>query len=189
MLKWRWVCWLLLLPGTFLQAQDVLSRAEQQDLRFMYAEEQLARDVYDSLYLRWEVNLFANIRQSERRHMERMRGLLDQYQIAVQEPLAGRFGDTALQRLYAECVSSGSVGLTAALRAGALVEEADIRDLQQRMQRTSRKDILEAYQYLLEGSERHMAAFSRRLRREGITYTPVLLSAAAYQEIIDRQQH
>ena len=52
MLKWRWVWWLLLLPGTFLQAQDVLSRAEQQDLRFMYAEEQLARDVYDSLYLR-----------------------------------------------------------------------------------------------------------------------------------------
>jgi hypothetical protein len=184
-----WVLWLLLLPGVCLQAQETLSTTEQEDLRFMYAEEQLARDVYDSMYVRWAVNPFGNIRQSERRHMERMYALLERYGIRVAVPVAGRFTDTALQRLYDECVRSGSAGLTAALRAGALVEEADIRDLQERMRRTGRTDLLEAYQYLLEGSERHLAAFSRRLRGEGIIYEPVILGAEAYQRIVAQKGH
>ena len=181
--------WLLLLPGVYLQAQETLSAAEQADLRLMYAEEQMARDVYDSLFARWAVNPFGNIRQSERRHMAAMRTLLDRYGIPVEEPVAGRFQDASLQRLYTEGVTSGSSGFAAALRAGALVEEADIRDLKECMRRTLRKDILEEYQYLLEGSERHLAAFSRRLSREGMVYAPVILPAAEYKRIIDQQDH
>ncbi len=181
--------WLLLLPGFYLQAQEMPSAAELEDIRLMYAEEQMARDVYDSLYALYEVNPFGNIRQSERRHMAAMRTLLNRYGIPVEEPVAGRFQHTSLQRLYTDGVTSGSRSFTAALRAGALVEEADIRDLKECMRRTSRSDILEQYQYLLEGSERHLAAFSRRLRREGIVYAPVILPAAEYQRIIDQQDH
>ncbi len=76
---------LLLAIQLFLSAQSqltaTLSKAEKEGLLYMQEEEKLARDVYDSMYAKWEVNPFGNIRQSERVHMNRMSTLAVTYGI------------------------------------------------------------------------------------------------------------
>ncbi len=178
----------LLGTALMLQAQEKPAATVLSDLRFMYAEEQLARDVYDSLFALWAVNPFGNIRHSERRHMETVQELLEKYGQPVPAVRTGVFPQPELQALYRRSVQEGTVSLPAALRAGARVEEADIRDLKVRMARTTAPDVLEVFQYLLEGSERHLAAFSRRLRAAGEVYQPVILDQDEYQKIIDKGQ-
>lgn len=48
-----------------------LTNSQKYDISFMREEEKLARDVYDSLYAKWGLRPFANIRESEQRHMDR----------------------------------------------------------------------------------------------------------------------
>ena len=48
-----------------------LSPQEAESLLFMREEEKLARDVYITLYEQWNNQVFANISNSEQRHMEK----------------------------------------------------------------------------------------------------------------------
>jgi hypothetical protein len=47
-----------------------LSAEEINSLNFMREEEKLARDVYNGLARKWEVNIFTNIATSEQTHMD-----------------------------------------------------------------------------------------------------------------------
>ncbi len=169
-------------------AQTVISVQEKQDILFMWQEEKLARDAYDFMFSKYETNPFGNIRQAERRHMGEMETLIQKFNIkdaSLADTAAGKFTDPALVTLYEACVSKSSISIEEALRAGALIEETDIQDLQMRISRTSNKDILAAYEYLLMGSENHLRAFNRRLGRMGIDYKPAVLSAKYFEKIIN----
>jgi hypothetical protein len=162
----------------FLQAaaqqNNEVTKNESSGLTYMREEEKLARDVYDSMYTKWEVNPFGNIRQSERVHMDRMKTLLSTYGIE----------DPVLQKFYNELIKSGTASLTDALKAGAKIEELDIADLDERIAQTKKEDILTAYKFLRMGSENHLRAFVRRLKSQGVDYQPVLLKKELFDAII-----
>lgn len=145
----------------------------------MREEEKLARDVYDSMYIKWGVNPFGNIRQSEQIHMDKMKALITTYKL--QDPVYknndkhGLFTNALLKNYYNKLVAEGSQALSEALGAGAKIEELDIADLQERIKQTKKPDILATYNYLTMASENHMRAFIRRLKRLGINYEPVIL--------------
>lgn len=166
-----------------------LNKQEKDGLQFMREEEKLARDVYDSMYAKWEVNPFGNIRYSERVHMDRMKGLLDQYKledpVGISKDLPGEFRNPEMKKIYRDLVQSGSLTLTDALKAGARIEELDIADLDIRISQTNKEDILTAYRYLRMGSENHLRAFVRRLKSQGISYQPQHLSQQEFDRIID----
>ncbi len=166
----------------------LLSAAEKNAIVYMWEEEKLARDVYDSLYVKWGGNPFGNIRQSERVHMDRMLQLITRYDLSdrvdVHKAQPGLFKNDHLQRYYKELVASGAVSLAGALKAGATIEELDIRDLEERMAQTERKDILETYRFLKQASENHLRAFVRKLKMQGVDYKPVILSGAGFAQII-----
>ncbi len=181
-----------LLPALLLtlavSAQTTLSMAEKEALAYMREEEKLARDVYDSMFRKWDVNPFGNIRQSERVHMDRMKTLLDTYKltdpVTVNKDLAGTFSNPVLQKLYDTLVRSGTNSLIDALKAGARIEELDIADLDERLAQTKNTAIITQFNYLKMGSENHLRAFTRRLRMNGVIYTPVFLSNQVYQKIL-----
>ena len=172
----------------FAQQPVSLSLQEKNAILYMREEEKLARDVYEFLYTKWAVNPFGNIRLSEQMHMDRMKALVTTYKLT--DPVEnnkdkpGIFTNALLKSYYNQLIATGSQSLTAALKAGAKIEELDISDLQERMKQTQRPDIIATYNYLRMASENHLRAFVRRLKMQGVNYEPVIMDKTAFDKII-----
>lgn len=179
--------------SSFAQKNSTLNREEKNAILYMREEEKLARDVYNFLFEKWEVNPFGNIRRSEQVHMDRMKTLITTYQL--EDPVAknndkqGIFTNTTLQKYYTELSGAGSVSLTEALKAGAKIEELDIKDLEERIKQTEKQDITATYTYLKMASENHLRAFVRRLKIQDIIYEPVLLDKKEFDKIIESEHN
>jgi hypothetical protein len=173
---------------SFAQQPVSLSQQEKNAILYMREEEKLARDVYEFLYTKWSVNPFGNIRLSEQMHMDRMKALITTYKLT--DPVEnnrdkpGVFTNALLQNYYHQLTTAGSQSLTAALKAGAKIEELDIADLEERMKQTQRPDIIATYNYLKMASENHLRAFVRRLKMQGVNYEPVIMNKTAFDKII-----
>ena len=62
-----------------LPAAVQLTEAEEQHILYMREEEKLARDVYLTMYELWGAEIFANISESEQRHMDAIKNLITRY--------------------------------------------------------------------------------------------------------------
>ncbi len=170
-----------------------LNQQEKDAILYMREEEKLARDVYDSMYIKWSGNPFGNIRHSEQIHMDRMKTLITAY--SLQDPVEknndkpGVFTNSLLQKYYNELVTAGSQSLTHGLLAGAKIEELDIADLDERISLTQQQDIITAYNYLKMASENHLRAFVRRLKMQGVSYEPVILTKDQFSKIISSENN
>jgi hypothetical protein len=174
-------------PSAAAQAAgEPLSDAEAEGILYMREEEKVARDVYTTLYEAWGLTVFQNIARSEQVHMDAIKTLIDRYELA--DPVAGagvgEFANADLQDLYDELVARGSASLTEALAVGALIEELDITDLQQRISDVTHEDVVWVYENLLNGSRNHLRAFVNVLGRYGETYEPVYMDQATFDEIV-----
>jgi hypothetical protein len=139
-----------------------LTPAETSDLQYMREEEKLARDVYTVLAEEWtEATVFARIAQSEQRHMDAVKVVLDRY--GIEDPAAGtkagEFTNAGLQTLYDQLVAEGSKSVTAALAVGVKIEQVDIADLEDALAATSNEDLERLYGNLLRASKNHLQAF------------------------------
>jgi len=155
--------------GSFgsLQAAT-LSTEATDDLLFMREEEKLARDVYLTLYDKWNMRIFKNISASEQNHMDAVKVLLDRYGIA--DPVAGNglgvFTDQSLQTLYDELVAQGLVSLIEAMNVGVLIEETDIEALKAALAVAGLPaDVKRVYGNLLNASYNHLEAFNYQVDR------------------------
>lgn len=151
---------------------------------YMREEEKMARDIYWQFDQQWgdSVPMFRNIMQSEQRHMEMVKSLLDSYLIPdPASPTVGVFNNAQIQKLYNELVAQGSSSLTAALGIGALVEEVDIADLQAGLEHTTHPAIRTVYTNLSRASENHLRAFTRYLVSQNGSYQAQVLP----QETVD----
>jgi hypothetical protein len=156
------------------------------DLQYMREEEKLARDVYLALADEWDARVFGAIARSEQRHMDAVARMLDAY--GVEDPAAstaaGEFVNDDLQALYDELVERGSESLEEALLVGALIEEVDIADLVDALADTDEAMVEQVFGRLLSGSENHLRAFVRNLESIGVDYSPVVLDAAQFADIV-----
>jgi hypothetical protein len=158
-----------------------LSAEESAALLYMYEEEKLARDVYNTLFMVWNIPTFQNIAASEQMHMDSVKSLLDRY--ALTPPLlgAGSFADPTLQGLYSTLVAQGSQSIAEALKVGAAIEEIDILDLQTRLAFTNNADIQLVFNNLVNGSNNHLQAFVSALQNQtGEIYQSQYLNAEQY---------
>lgn len=151
-----------------------LSDEEEADLLFMREEEKLARDVYLTFYGEFELSTFSNIASSEQMHMNALLRLLQKYDLP--DPAAGNdigeFTEPRLQTLYADLIASGMAGPLAALMVGGTIEEKDMVDIQDAIDRSDHADIDLVYESLLCGSRNHLRAFAQAILAQfGVTYT------------------
>ena len=140
-------------------------------LAFMREEEKLAHDVYllfSEMYAGQAAGsmIFARIAESEQRHTDAIKGLLDEY--GLPDPAAalapGEFADQSLQDLYTALVSVGESGYTEALGVGVVIEQKDMTDIVAAIELSvAYADIVRVYSNLLTGSEHHLAAFLKVL--------------------------
>lgn len=168
---------------------DSLSEGELASLLFMVEEEKVARDVYMQLYSQWNQKSFNNISQSEQQHMDAVQILMARYSIELPNSLAqiGTFENHDLQLLHDQLMEQGKRSLIDALKVGALIEEVDIKDLQDLLSTTvDNSDIEYVFQNLIKGSENHLRAYVKNLSKQGVAYEPQVLDLAHYQTIISQ---
>jgi hypothetical protein len=168
--------------GVFLTVDD----ATTTDLVFLREEEKMARDVYITLGQRWNLGVFANIQESEQRHMDAVLSLL--VSAGIPDPAAGNdvgvFTNVELGSLYASLVEQGSAGEIEALVVGATIEDRDLADLAEYTLTATDPTVLNVYANLSKGSRNHLRAFVGHLVAAGATYTPQFLDAATYEAIV-----
>lgn len=169
---------------------EKLKKRERSDLKYMREEEKLARDVYLSLHETWGLRAFRQIAKAESNHMAAALALIDKYELAdpVGDNALGVFSNPGLQALYEDLSATGVASVESALLVGAAIEDLDIFDLQRSLETTDNEDLEVLYKNLMKGSRNHLRAFTALLERQGVSYEPVYLSAAEYQEIIDSPQ-
>lgn len=163
-----------------------LSIEEELGLIKMREEEKLARDVYQALYENWNHRVFYNIAQSEQRHMDFIKVLLDKYSITdpITNSFRGVFTDHELQDLYTSLVEQGSQSLVEALKVGATIEDLDIMDLYNFLEQTDNTDIKIVYQNLAKGSRNHLRTFVSQLSMNDTAYDAQFLTAEQVNDII-----
>jgi len=142
-----------------------LSSQEKDGLIYMRLEEKLARDVYLSLGKIYKQKMFINIPESEQRHMDAVKALLDKYSIVdpVNDNEIGSFTNADFKKLFDELVIKGQKSFKDAMLVGKEIEELDIKDLDIRLLQTNNPDIKIIYENLKKGSENHLRAFTRHL--------------------------
>ncbi len=172
-------------PGDSCTFTGILTESDSAGLMEMRKEEKLAHDVYAYFYEKYNYILFRNISRSETAHTSAVLYLINGYGLTDPTPEnAGEFYDSQFTDLYEQLTSAGSVSLIEALKAGALIEETDIADLEAQLETTENEDILRVYSHLLAGSKIHLRAFTTALTRLGEAYTPQVLTAEEYQKIL-----
>jgi hypothetical protein len=96
----------------------------------------------------------------------------------------GEFNDEELQHLYNDLIGEVQNSEISALYVGTAIEEIDIIDILDAIERTDNRDIKTVYGNLLDGSKSHLRAFVKVLETRGIVYEPRFIDEDFYNEII-----
>lgn len=165
---------------------EEVDQEEISDLLFMREEEKLARDVYQEFYNLYAIPIFKNISKSEQQHTNAVLSILTKYNLddPVTDDTRGVFKNSDLKKMFDNLIELGNSDVIEALKAGALIEETDINDLEEAIEKTNNEDISTIYINLRNASYRHLRAFVAQLNFRGISYEPVLLDTEVYTEII-----
>ena len=163
------------------QVISTLDSQETADLLHMREEEKLARDVYLKMGEKYGVTIFDNIAESEQRHMDSVKGLLDKY--GLEDPVGdnpvGVFETAVFQELYDSLIARGEQSLVEAYQVGVNIEVLDIADLKEAIAATDNADIERVYGNLLAGSQNHLAAFTSALDSVALAVTSSATVVAA----------
>ena len=172
-----------------------LTSDEISTMLFVREEEKLARDVYLSLYERWQLSVFQTIAlQSEQKHMDKMQSLLKAANLTdpVVDNTVGAFTSPEILQLYTDLLARGSSSADAALQVGAYIEEYDIVDIKAAIDEatagSNQLAVLDTYMNLLCGSRNHLRSFVKQIAANGISYQPQLLSSTELNAIISTAQ-
>lgn len=143
-----------------------LSDKAVDTMKYLLEEEKVAGDVYTYLGETWGLRVFHNIKQSEQRHLEMMESLLNTNQITYQlSNERGVFYNQDLQEMYDMLIEKGSKSKQEALKVGKLIEETDIKDLEEALKNTDDSYARQIYSNLISASHRHLQAFTRNLSK------------------------
>lgn len=168
----------------------VVDYNEQTHLAFMREEEKLARDVYIKLSTLYPDHpIFGKIDDSEQRHTEAVRDLIEKYGLADPNTndnvgvYTGEDYGWYFTEKFEELVERASVSELEALYVGAFIEELDMMDINQcpgvivaadngiddvsecGLVYTDNADIANLYVALLDGSDSHLEAYVKNIER------------------------
>ncbi len=163
-----------------------IDEATSEDLQFVREEEKLARDVYLHSFDKYQLQLFKNISESEQTHMDAILGQLEKYNVSdpVGNSARGVFKNTTLQDLYNQLTARSDSSLVEALKVGALIEDLDIFDIENILDRTTESNIINVYNNLTCGSRNHLRSFTSELTANGAEYENIYISDEYYNQIL-----
>ena len=151
------------------QSLGTLTDREIEHLTYIREEEKLARDVYLTLYKSYQVPIFDNISESEQRHMDAIKRLIDKYGLKdpVEDDTVGNFTNPVFTELYEELVEKGEASYCDALQVGIDIEVLDIEDIEIALNDVEARDVTRVLNNLLSGSYNHLNAFTSQYEAAG----------------------
>lgn len=115
-------------------AASPLSEDEKRLISYQYSEEMLARDSYANFFKLYGDQAFQNIAESEQKHMDAVKTLLDRYSL----PVPTGYGE--LQSTFDSLKAEGEKGRKEALEVGLKIESLDIEDMVKAIKATDNDD-------------------------------------------------
>ncbi len=165
-----------------------LTEAEADGILRMADEEKMARDVYTFFNDKYKLPVFRNISKSEALHMNAVGNLVAGFKLTYEgNDTPGEYVQDQFTKMYGELTEKGSASLVEALKAGALIEETDILDLEKEILSADNSTVKRVFSNLLLASENHLRAFTAVLKVQKIVYEPVLLDRDYYQAVKDKK--
>lgn len=144
------------------EAQD-LSEYEAERLSYQYSEEMVARDAYNYFYSLYWVQTFQNIADSESKHMEAVKKLLDRY--GLEAPT----WYWELQDEFEALKAEWEKWLKEALEVWVKIEILDIDDIEKTIKSVDNNDIKAVFTNIWWGSYNHMRWFLKSLSNNWYT--------------------
>lgn len=138
-------------------AKSDLSEKEKELILFQYTEEKVAHDLYtyfDSLY---KNQVFENIANSESKHMQEVKVLIDRYSLEVPNNY------WVLEKTYNELKTKWEKSLNDALEVGIQVEMLDIEDVIKTIKITDNDDIKAVLLNIWWASYNHLRWFAKNV--------------------------
>lgn len=163
-----------------------LTASEQEGILFIREEEIMAKDLYLELYKETKLPIFWNVAGSEQIHMDSVKILMDKY--GLEDPVQdgnGKYANQDIQKMYDDLLEEGAKSPVDALKAGAVVEEMSVHDLQTQIANTDKPDFHSVYGGLLVGSEKHLRSYIRALKERGAEYSPQYLSEEEFDKVLN----
>ncbi len=150
---------------------EMLNNVKKQDVNLIeinllekqYEEEMMANELYNSFYEKYWIETFKKISDSEAKHMEAVKTLLDRYNIKVPTNY------DKIKDLYEELKKEGSKSAFDALEVGVKIEFVDIDDIITAIKATDNNDIKIVFTNIGGGSYNHLRGFLRALESNGYT--------------------
>jgi len=103
----------------------------------------------------------------------------------VPKKVRGKYNNPEFEQLYKELVDSGKKSIIDALKVGALIEELDIFDLNNAINKdVDSKDLNIVFSNIRRGSYNHIKAFTNFLKRYNETYIPKYLTQTELNDIL-----
>lgn len=136
----------------------------KNDYLNLWEEEKLARDIYSMMSRKYDVKIFYNIKSAEERHLMNVESLFKEYNIPipVYRNQIGVFNIQKYKDLYASLISKGNLSLRDALDVGIMIEESDIKDLEEMIKNAESENENNILHSLRSGSLNHLDAFQRQ---------------------------
>lgn len=168
----------------------------------LWEDEKLARDVYDLLENRWQLQIFGNISNAEQNHMDMVAKLFATYSLVYDftDLDAGVYSEDHLTFRY-ESVATvvDSISLVEALEVGVELEVENLCLLYDLLGVPGAPDLLVdtdndhiklVAQNLAKGTRNHMRAFVAALDAQGSAYVvvPGCLHADVFAAIVDGER-
>lgn len=150
------------LGTSIVESDENITIDEVASLMYMVEEEKLAMDVYNEMLKLYELNIFNNINQSEKRHVAAITSLIVKYELdnPIDGNLPGEFENKEIQQLYNDLIELGNTSKIQAMNVGLIIEKKDIKDIQHYLDCVVvQEDIALVYNNLLSGSINHLNAF------------------------------
>lgn len=142
-------------------AASPLSEDEKRLVSYQYSEEMLARDSYANFFKLYGDQTFQNIAESEQKHMDAVKTLLDRYSL----PVPTGYGE--LQSTFDSLKAEGEKGKKEALEVGLKIEMLDIEDMVKAIKATDNDDVKIVFANIGGASYNHLRGFSKALSANG----------------------
>jgi len=159
--KWQWKD-----HSTWNMINDIpssdLTTKEIEILSYGYSEEMLARDAYNYFYELYGEDVFKKISESEQKHMDAVKTLLDRYNLDTPT----WYWD--LQSTFDSLKSEWELSLKNALEVGLKIEILDIDDIENAIKNTDNDDFKVVFINIGWASYNHMRAFVKAINNNNL---------------------
>ena len=168
------------------QTDDLISQ-EDADLFYVLEEKKLATELYTAFEEAWDNKFSRNLIMEEQQlasiEQEVQEKTLE-VPVSVAMEIEGQFSNADVQKLQRKLLPNINANETEALKALAMLEETEIKIMDQAILNTENIDLIILYDRIRVSARTQLVSVCKALAEEGVQYQPKALTAKEFKALI-----